>query len=168
MGVYCTDRLTGSVLGLPRRVWLLLADTLVALSAPRAELAARTDGYVPSWLARSWGEVLFSSLGDVVVVARPVPGRTELRPVAVYRRGSPAGLTWSRAGEQLSVYDLPLAGVLLHVAQFCSAGTGHTVTTLRPPAPGTPLSAVAGRTLQVRSGLYPARTARRPPEKRTA
>ncbi len=99
------------------------------------------------------------------MVARPVPGRTDLRPVAVYRSGSPAALQWSRAGEQLSVYDLPLAPVLLHLAQFCTAGTGHAVTTLRPPAPGSAVSPVAARTWQARSGLY---DPRRLPRKRTA
>ena len=70
------------------------------------------------------------------------------------------------------MYDLPLAPVLLSYAQFCSAGTGHTTTTLRPPAPGSAVSPVAARTLQARSGLFPwseRRPApRTPAEKRTA
>ncbi len=164
MGVYCTDRLSGAVLGLSNRLWGLLGESLAALSAPLVPVAHVHDGYVPSWLGRVWGATLFESLGDLVVVARPVPGHRDLRPVAVYRAGSPAALQWSRAGEQLSVYDLPFAPVFLQYAQFCSAGTGHTLTTLRPPAPGTPVSAVAARTWQRRSGLY----ARGTHEKRTA
>lgn len=156
MGVFCTDRLTGAGLGLSNRLWGLLGQSLVALGAPRTPDALVRDGYVPSWLARSWGATLFDGLGDLVVVARPVPGRTELRPVSLYRRGAPAGLQWARAGEQLSVYDLPFASVLLRFAQFCTAGTGHTVTTLRPPAPGSAISPVAARTWQTRSGLFPA------------
>ncbi len=163
MGVFCTDRLTGAVLGLPNRLWGLLGESLTALDAPHVAEAFVRDGYVPSWLARSWGAALFDSLGELVVVARPVAGRTELQPVAIYRTGSPAALTWSRAGEQLSVYDLPFAPVLLYYAQFCTAGTGHAVTTLRPPSPGSAVSAVAARTWQTRSGLYPAH---RRPEKR--
>lgn len=163
MGVFCTDRLTGVVLGLSNRLWSLVGQSLAALQVSHGEAFVR-DGYVPSWLARSWGAALFDDLGDLVVVARPVPGREDLRPVAIHRGGSPAAVGWSRAGEQLSVYDLPLAPVLLHYAQFCSAGTGHTTTTLRPPAPGSARSPVAARTWQVRSGLYPAR----PPRKRTA
>jgi len=156
VGVFCTDRLTGGVLGMSNRVWGLLGQSLVALQAPQAEVAFVRDGYVPSWLARSWGAALFDGLGDLVVVCRPLPERGgELRPLAVYRVGAPAGLAWARRGEQLSVYDLPLAPVLLHYAQFCTAGTGHTTTTLRPPAPASPVSAVAARTWQVRSGLFP-------------
>ena len=157
MGVFSTDRLTGVVFGLSNRLWRLLGDSLTALGAPRMSEAFVRDGYVPSWLARAWGTVLFDSLGDLVVVARPVPGRVDLRPVAVYRRGSPAALQWARAGEQLSVYDLPFAPVFLGYAQFCSAGTGHTVSTLRPPAPGSPVGPVAARALQARSALYTAR-----------
>jgi len=156
VGVFCTDRLTGVVLGLSNRLWGLAGASLAALGAPRVSEAFSREAYIPSWLARSWGDALFDSLGDLVVVARPVAGRAELRPIAVYRRGAPAALQWSRAGEQLSVYDLPLASVLLHYAQFCSAGTGHTTTTLRPPAPGSAVSPVAARTWQIRSGLYPA------------
>lgn len=173
MGVWCTDRLTGVVLGLSNRLFGLLGQSLAALSAPSVGTALVKDGYVPAWLARQWGAVLFDSLGDLVVVCRPVPGRgSDLRPLAVYRSGSPAGLSWARAGEQLSVYDLPFAPVLLGFAQFCSAGTGHTTTTLRPPAPGSAVSPVAARTWQARSGLFPS-TARRPAprtpaERRTA
>ena len=156
MGVYCTDRLTGQVLGLSNRLWGLVGQSLSALGAPRVAEAFTRDGYVPSWVGRGWGAALFDGLGQLVVVARPVPGHVDLRPVAIYRSGSPAALQWARAGEQLSVYDLPFAPVLLHYAQFCSAGTGHTTTTLRPPAPGSSVSPVAARTLQVRSGLYPA------------
>lgn len=163
MGVFCTDRLGGDVLGLSNRLWTLVGQSLTALSAPSPQAFSR-DGYVPSWLARSWGAVLFDDLGELVVVARPVPGHRDLRPVAVYRTGSPAALHWARSGEQLSVYDLPIAPVLLRYAQFCSAGTGHTTTTLRPPAPGTPVSPVAARTWQDRSGLFPPAD----PEKRTA
>lgn len=155
MGVWCTDRLTGEVLGVPRLTWGLLGQGLVALQVPRAE-AFVPDGYVPSWLGRSWGDALFERLGELVVVARPLPGRALLRPVAAYRRGSPAALSWARSGEQLSVYDLPLATLMLRYAQFCSAGTGHTTTTLRPPAPGTPISDVAARVRRRRSGLLPA------------
>jgi len=165
VGVFCTDRLTGNVLGLPNRLWVLLGESLTALGAPKVAGAFVRDGYVPSWLAQSWGAVLFDSLGELVVVARPVPGRVDLRPVAIYRSGSPAAITWSRAGEQLSVYDLPFAPVLLQYAQFCSAGTGYAVTTLRPPSPGSAVSAVAARTWQIRSGLYPVQ---RRPEKRSA
>ncbi len=154
MGVFLTDR-TGTVLGLSNRLWQLTGQSLTALEAPHVGLAWTRDGYVPSWLGRSWGGVLFDRLGELVVVARPVPGRVDLRPVAVYRSGSPSALQWARAGEQLSVYDLPFAPVLLHVAQFLSAGTGHTTTTLRPPAPGSAVSPVAARVWQVRSGLYP-------------
>ena len=156
MGVFCTDRLTGTVLGLSNRLHGLVEESLRALGAPLVAEAFRRDGYVPSWVGRGWGEALFEGLGDLVVVARPVPGRADLRPVAIYRRGAPAGLHWARAGEQLSVYDLPFAPVLLSYAQFCTAGTGHTATTLRPPAPGSALSPVAARTRQTRSGLYPA------------
>ena len=171
MGVFCTDRLTGSVLGLSNRLWGLLGQSLAALQAPQVDAAFVRDGYVPSWLGRRWGEALFDGLGELVVVCRPLPERAgELRPLAVYRSGSPAGLQWARRGEQLSAYDLPLAPVLLHYAQFCSAGTGHTTTTLRPPAATTPVSAVAARTWQARSGLFPGpgSTPRTPPEKRTA
>ena len=173
MGVFLTDRLSGTVLGLSNRLFGLLGSSLAALSAPHLSEAYVKDGYVPSWLARRWGAALFDGLGDLVVVARPVPGRLgDLRPLAVYRSGSPAGLQWARSGEQLSVYDLPFAPVLLGYAQFCTAGTGHTVTTLRPPAPGSTVSPVAARTLQVRSGLYPSSprrpASRTPRERRTA
>lgn len=154
MGVFCTDRLTGSGLGLSNRLWGIVGQSLTALGAPRVAEAFRRDGYVPSWVAAGWGAALFEDLAALVVVARPVPGRTDLRPVAIYRAGAPAALQWARAGEQLSVYDLPFAPVLLAYAQFCSAGTGHTTTTLRPPAPGSSVSPVAARALQVRSGLY--------------
>ena len=173
MGVWCTDRLTGTVLGLNNRLFALLGQSLAALEAPSVAAVLVRDGYVPSWLARQWAALLFDDLGDLVVACRPVPERSgELRPLAVYRAGSPAGLRWARAGEQLSVYDLPFAPVLLSYAQFCSAGTGHTTTTLRPPAPGSTVSPVAARTLQTRSGLFPSpgrRPApRSPAEKRTA
>ena len=173
MGVWCTDRLTGTVLGLSNRLFALLGQSLAALSAPVVATAYVKEGYVPSWLARQWAGVLFDDLGDLVVVCRPLAGRGGgLRPLAVYRTGSPAGLHWARAGEQLSVYDLPVAPVLLGYAQFCSAGTGHTTTTLRPPAPGSAVSPVAARTLQIRSGLFPhsdRRPApRTPAERRTA
>lgn len=168
MGVFCTDRLTGSVLGLPNVLFGLLGEALVALGASRPEALVR-DGYVPSWLARSWGALLFDAIGDLVVVARPVVGRgPEMRPVALYRQGSPAALQWARAGEQLSVYDMPFAPVLLSWAQFCTAGTGHTTTTLRPPAPGSAPSPVAARVTLVRSGLLPARPGPRSREKRPA
>ena len=173
MGVWCTDRLSGAVLGLSNRLFGLLGQSLTALGAPSVADVLVPEGYVPSWLARQWGALLFDDLGDLVVVCRPVPGRGEvLRPLAVYRSGSPAGLTWARAGEQLSVYDLPFAPVLLSYAQFCSAGTGHTTTTLRPPAPGSTVSPVAARTLQSRSGLFPSSdrrpAPRTPAERRTA
>ena len=162
MGVWCTDRLTGEVLGVPRLVWGLLDQSLYALQAFRPE-AHVVDGYVPSWLARSWATVLFERMGELVVVCRPLPGRgRQLRPLAVYRSGSPAALSWGRHGEQLSVYDLPLATLLLRYAQFCSAGTGHTTTTVRPPAPGTPVSEVAARVWQARSGLLTASRPRTP------
>ena len=173
VGVWCTDRLTGNVLGLSNRLFALLGQSLGALGAPSVGTVLVKDGYVPSWLARSWATLLFEDLGDLVVACRPVPGRGgELRPLAVYRAGSPAGLTWARAGEQLSVYDLPFAPVLLSYAQFCSAGTGHTTTTLRPPAAGSGVSPVAARTLQTRSGLFPSSgrrpAPRSPAERRTA
>ncbi len=173
MGVWCTDRLTGTVLGLSNRLFGLLGQSLAALGAPSVGVVLVPDGYVPSWLARRWAGLLFDDLGDLVVACRPVPGRgSELHPLAVYRSGSPAGLTWARAGEQLSVYDLPFAPVLLQYAQFCSAGTGHTTTTLRPPAPGSAISPVAARTLQARSGMFPTSdrrpAPRSPAERRTA
>ena len=171
MGVYCTDRRSGSVLGLSNRLWALLGQSLTALDALHVGVAFTRDGHVPSWVARAWGDALFERMSELVVVARPVPGRLDLRPVAVYRSGSPSALQWARAGEQLSVYDLPVAPVLLSYAQFCTAGSGHTTTTLRPPAPGSAVSPVAARTWQRRSGLYaasgpsptPARPAPRPP-----
>ena len=169
VGVFCTDRLTGQVFGLSNRYWGLLDSSLTALAAPHVAAALTRDGYVPAALARAWGGLLFERLGDLVVVARPVPGRgSALRPVAVYAKGSPAALSWARAGEQLSAYDLPVARVLLGYAQFCTGGTGHTTTTLRPPAPGTPVSEVAARTWQRRSGLFPGRTLSPPLERRTA
>lgn len=162
MGVWCTDRLTGEVLGVPRLVWGLLDQSLHALQVARPE-AHVPDGYVPSWLARSWGAALFDRMGELVVVCRPLPRRgPQLRPLGIYRSGSPAALSWARHGEQLSVYDLPLATLVLRYAQFCSAGTGHTATTLRPPAPGTPVSEVAARVRQARSGLLSAPTPRPP------
>ena len=112
------------------------------------------DGYVPSWLARGWGALLFDALGDVVLVCRPLPHRGPgLSPVGMYRTGSPAALHWARAGEQLSVYDTPVAPVVLSFAQFCASSTGFTATTLRPPAPGGARSEVAVRRLMARSGL---------------
>lgn len=169
MGVFCIDRLTGAGFGLPNILFKMIGEALAALQAPHVQAYAR-DGYVPSWLARSWGELVFDRLSELVVVARPVPGRgSEMRPVAVYRQGSPAALHWARQGEQLSVYDMPFAPVVLGWAQFCTAGTGHTTTTLRPPAPGTPQSPVAVRVIMVRSGLLSARARpRRPAERRPA
>ena len=158
--------MSGAVFGTSNRLWALLGGSLAALQAPRTAEAFSRDGYVPSWLARSWGDVLFERLGELVVVCRPGHGG-ELRPLAVYQRDAPAGLRWARAGEQLSVYDLPLAAVLLRYAQFCSGGSGHTTTTLRPAAPGTPVSEVAARTWQARSGLFPDRTSA-PPRPRAA
>ena len=99
MGVYCTDRLTGQVLGLSNRLWGLVGQSLTALGAPRVSEAFTRDGYVPSWVGRGWGAALFDGLGQLVVVARPVPGHVDLRPVAIYRSGSPAALQWARAGE---------------------------------------------------------------------
>lgn len=157
MGVFCTDRLTGARLGLPNRVWVLLGQSLAALGAGRLDEAFVPDGYVPSWLGWDWGALLFEGLGELIFVCRPAAGRSAaLRPLATYRRGSPAALAWARHGEQLSVYDLPLAPVLLGYAQFCTAGTGHRTTTLRPTASGSATSEVAARVLQVRSGLFPA------------
>ena len=154
MGVFCTDRLSGSVFGTSNRLWGLLHDVLAALDAERLDLAWTRDGYVPSWLARQWGARLFDSLGEVVVVSRPLPGHgSALQPVAVHRAGSPTAAQWARAGEPLSVYDTPMIGVVLSFAQFCSAGTGFTTTTLRPPAPGSARSEEAVRHLLQRSGM---------------
>ncbi len=154
MGVFCTDRLTGGVLGLSGRLWSLTGQALSALDAPHLDPAWTKDGYVPARIARAWGALLFDGLGNLVVVCRPVPGRgAELRPLVVVRAGSSSAAAWARRGEPLSVYDVAFAPVLLRVAQFCTAGSGHTVTTLRPPAPATPLSEVAARVLLERSGV---------------
>jgi hypothetical protein len=154
MGVFCTDRLSGAAFGTSNRLWDLLRDVLLALEAERVDAAWSRDGYVPSWLARSWGARLFDGLGEVVLVCRPVSTRGPgLHPVGVYRAGSPLALRWARAGEQLSVYDTPIVPVVLNFAQFCTAGTGFTTTTLRPPAPGSARSDVAVRRLIERSGL---------------
>jgi hypothetical protein len=158
VGVFCVDRSGELLFGASGRLWPLLGQVLLALAADRVEQAWTVDGYVPSWLARSWGDLLFADLGEVVVVCRPVPGRPPgssdaLRPVGVYRRGAATEAAWHRAGEHLSVYDTPLATVLLRLAGVCTAGGGFAVTTLRPPAPGTPRSAVAVRSVLRRSGL---------------
>lgn len=174
MGVFLSDRLTGDGLGLSNLLWLLLGQSLASLGAPHLDDAFVRDGYVPSWLGRTWGSLLFDQLGDLVVVCRPARGSGgDMRPVAVYRRGSPAALSWARHGEQLSVYELPCAPVMLGFAQFCSAGTGYAATTLRPAARGTPVSDVAARVMQIRSGLFPPARGRatrpsRPSERRTA
>ncbi|MCW2777880.1 MAG: hypothetical protein JWN17_1605 [Frankiales bacterium] len=159
MGVFCVDRTGDLVFGTSNLLWGLLGQVLTALSAEQVGTAWTRDGYVPSWLARSWGDTLFASLGDVVLVCRPVPGQTDLHPVGTYRRGSPHEAAWSRAGEHLSVYDTPVASVVLSFAQACTAGSGFAVTTLRPPAPGSTNSDVAVRALLARSGLL--RAARR-------
>lgn len=157
MGVFCLDRSGAPVFGTSNRLWGLTGDALRALQAERVATAWTRDGYVPSWLARSWADRLFADLGDVVLVCRPLPGRAELTPVATYRRGSPAAASLTRAGEHLSVCDTPVAPVLLAFAQACTATAGFSVTTLRPPAPGSARSDVAVRTLLVRSGMLPAR-----------
>ncbi|MCW2607622.1 MAG: hypothetical protein JWO60_2315 [Frankiales bacterium] len=157
MGVFCLDRAGWPVFGTSNRLWALTGDVLRALGAERADTAWTRDGYVPSWLARSWGDCLFADLGDAVLVCRPLPGRSDLSPVGTYRRGSSAAAGWTRAGEHLSVYDTPVATVLLSFAQACTATAGFAVTTLRPPAPGSPRSAAAARVLLVRSGMLPAR-----------
>lgn len=154
VGVFCTDRLSGAAFGTSNRLWDLLREVLGALEAERMDAAWTRDGYVPSWLARSWGARLFGGLGEVVLVCRPVPSRGPgLHPVGVYRAGSPDAARWARAGEQLSVYDTAVVPVVLSFAQFCTAGTGFTTTTLRPPAPGSARSEVAVRVLLERSGL---------------
>ena len=154
MGVFCVDRTGATVFGTSGLLWSLTGQVLHALGAPRADTAWTRDGYVPSWLARAWGDVLFADLGEAVLVCRPAPGRLgELQPVGTYRRGSPHQASWNRAGEHLSVYDTPVATVLLAFAQVCTASTGFVVTTLRPAASGTPRSDVAVRTLMRRSGV---------------
>ncbi len=154
MGVFCVDRTGALVFGAPNVLWALVGDVLGALGAPHADAARTRDGFVPSWLARAWGDVVFTDLGDVVVVARPIAARgPALRPVGVYRSGSPGSSAWSRAGEHVSVYDTPLATPLLGFAQACTVSAGYTVTTLRPPAPGDVPSSVAARRLLERSGL---------------
>lgn len=154
MGVFCVDRAGATEFGTSGLLWSLTGRVLLALGAPRADTAWTRDGYVPSWLARAWGDVLFADLGEAVLVCRPAPGRhDELQPVGTYRRGSPDQASWNRVGEHLSVYDTPVATVLLGFAQTCTGSTGFTVTTLRPPAPGTPRSDVAVRTLLRRSGV---------------
>ena len=155
MGVFCVDRTGTPVFGTSNLLWSLLGQVLTALQADRVEQAFTRDGHVPSWLARSWGDLLFADLGDAVLVCRPVPGRVELLPVGAYRRGTPAAAAWNRAGEHLSVYDTPVASVLLTFAQVCTTSGGFVVTTLRPPAPGSPRSDVAVRALLARSGLLP-------------
>lgn len=167
MGVFCLDRAGVPVFGTSSRLWDLLGDALAALGADRLDLAWTRDGWVPSWLARSWGDLLFRDLGEVVLVCRPVPGRgPDLAPVRAYRRGAPGARDWAREGEHLSVYDTPLAAVLLRLAQACTATGGFSVTTLRPPAPGSAVSEVAARRLLVRSGVLrrlPSSSAGRPP-----
>ncbi|MCU1693018.1 MAG: hypothetical protein JWM64_2109 [Frankiales bacterium] len=154
MGVFCVERTGLPLFGTSNRLWSLLGDVLTALQAEQAALAWTRDGYVPSWLARSWGDTLFRDLGEVVLVCRPLPGHgNELQPVGTYRRGSPAASSWTRAGEHLSVYDTPVAPVLLAFAQACTASSGFSVTTLRPPAPGSSRSPAAVHRLLVRSGM---------------
>ncbi len=154
MGVFCVDRAGVQVFGTSHRLWGLLGDVLAALQAEQVAAAWTFDGYVPSWLARSWGDLLFRDLGEVVLVCRPLPGHSsELQPVGTYRRGSPAAAALTRAGEHLSVYDTPVATALLAFAQTCTATAGFSVTTLRPPAPGSPRSEVAVRRLLARSGM---------------
>jgi hypothetical protein len=148
------ERRTGAVLGLSHRLWGLLGESLQALDARDVGFVLTRDGYVPSFLAQAWGALLFERLGEVVMVCRPIPGHPNtLRPVAVVRDGTPAAAEWSRRGEPLSAYDLPLATVFLHVAQWWTASAGFVTTTLRPVSPGNVLSEVAARTLQDRSGL---------------
>ena len=154
MGVFCLDRAGTPAFGTSSRLWSLTGQVLLALGAPRAGSAWTRDGYVPSWLARAWGDTLFADLGEAVLVCRPAAGRLgELQPIGTYRRGAADQAAWSRAGEHLSVYDTPVAAVLLRFAQTCTASTGFAVTTLRPAAPGTPRSDVAVRTLLRRSGV---------------
>ena len=166
VGVFCVDRADTLVFGTSSRLWVLLGSALGVLGAERVDEAAAAlverDGHVPSWLARSWGDTLFGDLGEVVLVCRPLAGRDELHPVGVYRRGTAAAAAWSRAGEHLSVYDTPVAAVLLSFAQACTASSGFSVTTLRPPAPGCTPSPTAVRVLLRRSGML-----RRPPGRRT-
>ncbi len=158
MGVFCVDRSGAPVFGTSNLLWGLIGDVLRVLGAERADTAWTRDGYLPSWLVRSWGDRLFADLGEVVLVCRPLPGRAELSPVGTYRRGTAAAAAWTRAGEHLSVYDTPVVGVLLGFAQACTSTAGFAVTTLRPPAPGSVRSEEAVRTLIVRSGLLPPRS----------
>ena len=154
MGVFCVDRTGATVFGTSNRLWSLTGQVLAVLQAERLAQAWTRDGYVPSWLARSWGDRLFTDLGEAVLVCRPLPGRgADLQPVGVYRAGTAAAAAWTRAGEHLSVYDTPVAPVLLAFAQACTASGGFVVTTLRPPAPGSPRSEVAVRRLLARSGM---------------
>lgn len=158
MGVFCVDRRGVLVFGASSLLWTLVGDVLRALAAPQSDAARTRDGFVPSWLARSWGDVLFADLGDVTVVARPAAERgPDLRPVGVYRSGSAVSAAWSRSGEHVSVYDTPLAAPLLAFAQACTVSGGYVVTTLRPPAPGDTPSPVAARRLMERSGLLSGR-----------
>ena len=168
MGVFCVDRSGVQVFGTSNVLWSLLGHVLGALDAPQVSTAWTRDGYLPSWLVRSWGDVLFADLGDAVLVCRPAPGRLgELTPVGTYRRGTSAAAAWTRAGEHLSVYDTPVAPVLLAFAQTCTASPGFAVTTLRPPAPGSPPSDVAVRELMRRSGVLSRRAGRLSPETRS-
>ena len=155
MGVFLTDRATGVVHGVSSRLFAFLGDALAALGAEHVDVAWRREGYVPSWLARRWGATLFEQLEELVVVTRPVPDKgTQLRPIAVYRRGNPAGDSWRLMGEQVSVYDTTAAMAVLAFAQFCSTSTGFTTTTLRPPAEGSSRSHIAARRWLVQSGLF--------------
>lgn len=154
VGVFCLDRAGEPLFGASSRLWALLGQVLGALRAERVTRAWTVDGYVPSWLARSWGDLLFADLGEVVLVCRPLPGRgPELTPIGTYRRGAALAPAWSRSGEHLGVYDTPVAPVLLRLAQTCTVSGGFSITTLRPPAPGSPRSEVAARRLLQRSGM---------------
>ena len=168
MGVYLTDRTTGQVFGLKNRLFDFAGQVLHALGGEAVPTAWTRDGYVPSWLAHRWGALLFNDLGEAVVVSRPDPSRGPgLHPVGVYRRGDPSAAHWALQGEQLSVYDTEAATGLLGLAQFLSATTGVTVTTMRPPAPATPVSEVAARWWLHRSRVLPPRGVPvRPPRSR--
>jgi hypothetical protein len=154
VGVFATDRFSGEVYGASNRLWRVLGESLQALGGRGVAAAWVRDGYVPSWLAHEWGAVLFERLGELVLACRPDPHLGPgLHPVSVYRRGSPTALALRRAGEQLSAYETELASPALLLAQFLTASSGCTVTTLRPPAPGSVRSPVAVRRLIQRSGL---------------
>lgn len=156
--MFCVDRSGAAVFGTSCVLWSLSLDGVAVLGGPQPDaaraLAQDRDGFLPSWLARAWGDVLFERLADLVLVSRPARrGSTDLVPVGLYRRGTAVQAAWSRTGEHLGVYDTAVAPVLLHLAQVLTVAGGLVVTSLRPPAPGTPVSDVAARAVRRRSGL---------------